>query len=198
MKKLMAAVLAGLMLAGLLSGCASTANDEKVEYRWKMALNSTEGDNAYDTGVLFAQKIKELTDGRVQVDLYGGAQLGTTAEVLEGMYAGVADVMCESIGTLATFTPLANIEAMPYMFSSYDHFMNVWYSDLGQEIKDAVGDDAGLRSIPEAADKMETALFDSVHKRTGKSHQFAHILWKVFLPRRIQILRIVHGKYFLI
>ena len=145
MKKLMAAVLAGLMLAGLLSGCANTANDDEVEYRWKMALNSTEGDNAYDTGVLFAQKIKELTDGRVQVDLYGGAQLGTTAEVLEGMYAGVADVMCESIGTLATFTPLANIEAMPYMFSSYDHFMNVWYSDLGQEIKDAVGDDAGFK-----------------------------------------------------
>ena len=145
MKKLMAAVLAGLMLAGLLSGCANTANDDEVEYRWKMALNSTEGDNAYDTGVLFAQKIKELTDGRVQEDLYGGAQLGTTAEVLEGMYAGVADVMCESIGTLATFTPLANIEAMPYMFSSYDHFMNVWYSDLGQEIKDAVGDDAGFK-----------------------------------------------------
>lgn len=61
------------------------------------------------------------------------------------MYAGVADVMCESIGTLATFTPLANIEAMPYMFSNYDHFMNVWYSDLGQEIKDAVGDDAGFK-----------------------------------------------------
>ena len=163
MKKLMAAVLAGLMLAGLLSGCASTANDEKVEYRWKMALNSTEGDNAYDTGVLFAQKIKELTDGRVQVDLYGGAQLGTTAEVLEGMYAGVADVMCESIGTLATFTPLANIEAMPYMFSSYDHFMNVWYSDLGQEIKDAVGDDAGFKLMganptPVPMNEVYTAL----------------------------------------
>lgn len=145
MKKLLAMALACLMLAGILSGCANAPGDEKVEYRWKMALNSTEGDNAYDTGVLFAQKIKELTDGRVQVDLYGGAQLGTTAEVLEGMYAGVADVMCESIGTLATFTPLANIEAMPYMFSSYDHFMNVWYSDLGQEIKDAVGDDAGFK-----------------------------------------------------
>ena len=145
MKKLAAMVLACLMLAGVLSGCAGTANNEDVEYRWKMALNSTEGDNAYDTGVLFAQKIKELTNGRVRVDLYGGAQLGTTAEVLEGMYAGVADVMCESIGTLATFTPLANIEAMPYMFSSYDHFMNVWYSELGQEIKDAVGDDAGFK-----------------------------------------------------
>ena len=83
MKKLAAMVLACLMLAGVLSGCAGTANNEDVEYRWKMALNSTEGDNAYDTGVLFAQKIKDLTNGRVRVDLYGGAQLGTTVEVLE-------------------------------------------------------------------------------------------------------------------
>ena len=75
MKKLAAMVLACLMLAGVLSGCAGTANNEDVEYRWKMALNSTEGDNAYDTGVLFAQKIKDLTNGRVRVDLYGGAQL---------------------------------------------------------------------------------------------------------------------------
>ena len=40
----------------------------------------------------------------------------------------------------------------------------------------------------------ELALHFPITKRTGKSHQFAHILWKVFLPRRIQILRIVHGK----
>ena len=73
MKKLTAMILACLMLAGMLSGCASTADDEGVEYHWKMALNSTEGDNAYDTGVLFAQKVKELTNGRVRVELYGGA-----------------------------------------------------------------------------------------------------------------------------
>ena len=34
-----------------------------------------------------------------------------------------------------------------------------------------------------------------ITNRTGKSHQVTHILWKVFLPRRIQILRIVHGEY---
>lgn len=62
-----------------------------------MALNSTEGDNAYDTAAVFKDKIAELTDGRVQVDLYGGAQLGSTTEVLEGMSVGVADIMCESV-----------------------------------------------------------------------------------------------------
>ena len=70
-------VLACLMLAGILSGCASTANDEEVEYRWKMALNSTEGDNAYDTGVLFAQKIKELKKMAYEPKM---PQLGLTME----------------------------------------------------------------------------------------------------------------------
>ena len=58
---------------------------------------------------------------------------------------GVADVMVESVGTLATFTPLANFEAMPYLFNSYDHFMEVWYGDLGEEIKTAVGEAAGFK-----------------------------------------------------
>ena len=77
MKKLTAMMLACLMLAGILSGCASTANDENVEYRWKMALNSTEGDNAYDTGVLFAQKIKELKKMAYEPKM---PQLGLTME----------------------------------------------------------------------------------------------------------------------
>ncbi|MBQ8390410.1 MAG: TRAP transporter substrate-binding protein DctP, partial [Oscillibacter sp.] len=158
-KKVLATLMAAIMLMGLLAGCgakeepaasagsagAGSAAAAAPTYEWKMALNSTEGDNAYDTGALFAQKVEELTGGQVKVTLYGGASLGSTAEVLEGMSVGVADVMVESVGTLATFTPLANIEAMPYMFNSYDHFMEVWYSDLGEEIKTAVGDAAGFK-----------------------------------------------------
>ena len=151
---LMASVLALSMLAGCggdkatpaASGAAPSASGASApEYEWKMALNSTAGDNAYDTGALFAEKVEELTGGRVKVTLYGGASLGSTSEVLEGMSVGVANVMVESVGTLAPFTPLANIEAMPYMFNSYDHFMKVWYSDLGEEIKTTVGDAAGFK-----------------------------------------------------
>ena len=158
-KKILASVLAALAVAGALTACGgssstpaapSTSGDgdsSSPEYVWKMALNSTEGDNAYDTAAVFKDKIAELTDGRVQVDLYGGAQLGSTTEVLEGMSVGVADIMCESVGTLAPFTPLANIDIMPYMYTGYDHFMNVWNSDLGDEIKEAVGEAAGYKLL---------------------------------------------------
>lgn len=157
-KKILALTLALIMTMTLLTACggsksSTTANSGTnsgdsaagATYEWKLALNSTEGDNAYDTGALFAQKVEELTGGKVKVTLYGGASLGSTSEVLEGMSVGVADVLVESVGTLATFTPLANIEAMPYMFNSYDHFMEVWYSDLGEEIKTTVGDAAGFK-----------------------------------------------------
>lgn len=157
-KKILALTLALIMTMTLLTACggsksSTTANSGTTSgdsaagatYEWKLALNSTEGDNAYDTGALFAQKVEELTGGKVKVTLYGGASLGSTSEVLEGMSVGVADVLVESVGTLATFTPLANIEAMPYMFNSYDHFMEVWYSDLGEEIKTTVGDAAGFK-----------------------------------------------------
>lgn len=156
-KRLFASLMAVALAVGSLSGCGGSSDSssngggneqagaEGDTYSWKMALNSTAGDNAYDTAAVFAEKVDELTNGRVKVELYGGASLGSTSEVLEGLSYGVADIICESVGTLATFTPLANIDAMPYVYSGYDHFMKVWYSDLGQEMKDTIGEASGFK-----------------------------------------------------
>lgn len=150
-KRFFATVISLTMVTGLFSGCGGGAtapvegDSAAAGYHWKMALNSTGGDNAYDTAEIFAQKVNELTDGAVVVELYGGASLGSTSEVLEGLSYGVADVICESVGTLAPFSPLANIDAMPYLFEDYDHFMKVWYSELGDEMKQTIGDAAGFK-----------------------------------------------------
>ena len=122
MKKFFTMAMAMTLTMGMLSGCGGAKDggdgaDGAASYTWKMALNSTEGDNAYDTGAAFKEKIEELTNGQVTVELYGGASLGSTSEVLEGMSYGVADVMVESVGTLATFTPVANIEAAPFLIN---------------------------------------------------------------------------------
>ncbi len=146
MRRFLACVLAVLMVVAVLYSFNSVPSvDKSVEYTWKMAVNSTAGDNAYDTAAAFADKIAELSNGRVKVVLYGGASLGSTVEVLEGMFAGVADIMCESVGTLAPLTPLANIDAMPYLYSGYDHFMKVWNSELGDEMRDVIGKSGGFK-----------------------------------------------------
>lgn len=171
MKKFLAMTMAAVLAMGTLTACGgsdtpdSSDAAEGATYTWKMALNSTEGDNAYDTGAAFKEKVEELTNGQVTVELYGGASLGSTSEVLEGMGLGVADVMVESVGTLATFTDIANIEAAPFLINDYDHFQAVWQGEVGQELKDAVGEAAGFKlmggtyrgpRIVTATEKMET------------------------------------------
>lgn len=75
-KKILAIAMTAIVAALGLTGCNNGMgiNDDGT-YTWKMALNSTEGDNAYDTGAAFAKKIEELTDGRVEVVLYGGGSM---------------------------------------------------------------------------------------------------------------------------
>lgn len=130
----------------LCSGC-SNAQKDTAQYHWKMALNSSAGDAAYDGAAFFEKKIEEITNGKVEVTLYGGASLGSTSEILECMPIGVADIMCESVGTLATFTDLANVDALPYLYSGYDHFINVWNSELGDEIKETIGQETNFKLL---------------------------------------------------
>lgn len=153
-KKILAVLMVGVMAAmTLMTGCSasSSAGAEQVtsrtKYVWKMALNSTAGDNAYDMAKLFADRIYKQTNGKIVVQLYGGASLGSTTEILDGMKVGVADIMCESVGTLAPYTPLANIDAMPYAYSGYNHFMKVWNSKLGDEMRETIGKAAGFKLI---------------------------------------------------
>ena len=144
-------VLALVMMFTLLTGCGGGGGDSGgdgtgAEYTWRMALNgSAPGELGYDMATFFKEKVEELTSGRVSIEFYGGNSLGSTTEVLEGMAAGVADITCESVGTLAPFTNLANIDIMPYIYNGYDHFQAVWGGELGQEILDTVGNDSGFK-----------------------------------------------------
>ena len=152
-KKTLAMVLALVMMFTLLTGCGGGGGDSGgdgtgAEYTWRMALNgSAPGELGYDMATFFKEKVEELTSGRVSIEFYGGNSLGSTTEVLEGMAAGVADITCESVGTLAPFTNLANIDIMPYIYNGYDHFQAVWGGELGQEILDTVGNDSGFKLI---------------------------------------------------
>ena len=51
-KGLIIAVTTMTLAVGCFSGCSS-ATDDTAEYHWKMALNSSAGDAAYDCAVFF-------------------------------------------------------------------------------------------------------------------------------------------------
>ena len=166
MKKALSAVLAASMVFSLAacggkeeaaapSTSAPAATDAPAadtpaepEYVMKLANPNPVGDVKDLASIRFSELAAEYTDGRVQIDVYSGGQLGDARETLEGLKIGTNEIVCESIGTLDPFTKLANFDAVPYMYRDYEHYRAAFLEgELGEEVKEAVGQDGGFKIL---------------------------------------------------
>lgn len=150
MKKFLAMILALVMVLSLVAcGNKSSSNergdvsgDETYVLKMHMSVGST--DPVYKSAEKFAELVTEKTDGKVTFELYPSSSLGVTQDCLEGLSTRACDVVYDSMSNLSTWTEKANIEACPYMYDGVDHFRAVWEGDVGEKIRQEVGDDAGL------------------------------------------------------
>lgn len=157
-KKVVSIVLCAIMCLSLLAGCGSsssaaattsaaasdTAAASDKTYTMKMHLSIGETDPVYKSAELFAKTVNEKTNGNITVELYPSSSLGNTADCLEGLSMGICNIVYEAVANLASISPLANIDAAPYMYSSVDHWRAVWEGEVGQKILKDMGDESNM------------------------------------------------------
>lgn len=147
-KKILALLLCAAMSVSLLTACGSDGGSSDGEsgqtYTMKMHLSIGETDPVYKSAEVFAQTVNEKSNGAITVELYPSSSLGNTADCLEGLSLGICNIVYESIGNLASLSPLANIEAAPYLYSGVDHWRAVWEGEVGQDIMNQMGEDCGM------------------------------------------------------
>lgn len=151
MKKLLSLIMALSMITALLVGCGTKnadvqqGDDAEQTYTLKVHLSAPQSDPMYKACEEFKRIIEEKTNGNVTLELYPSSSLGVTQDCLEGLSMRACDVVFESLSNLSTWTELANIEAVPYMYSGVEHFNAVWKGDVGKKIFDDVGAATGLK-----------------------------------------------------
>ncbi len=155
-KKMLSLVMALTMMAALLAGCGgdkaqqsgstggNDAGSSAEKYTLKMHLSVGTTDPVYSAGEKFAQMVNEATDGNVTVELYASSSLGNSADCLEGLSMRACDIVFDSMSNMASLSELANVDAAPYMYSSVDHFRNVWQGEVGETIRQAVSEETGM------------------------------------------------------
>ena len=130
-RKILIAALAALLALTLLSGCDSAARDR---YTLCIGHSDTKTNLLHISLEHFAEAVRERTNGRVEVVLFAGEQLGTNAEMLRMVEMGKLDAMMLPAGQQAALCPKFKVLGLPFLFSDYRHVYQTLDGPIGEEL----------------------------------------------------------------
>jgi tripartite ATP-independent transporter DctP family solute receptor len=140
--------VAAMVMTGCAADQAAPTEDAAIE---AMTLNLG---HAYAVDSLqnraaeqLAERVEELSDGAMTINVFPSAQLGSWEEMQEGLEIGSVNIVIESLGSLERYTDLAAIEGLPFLYEDADHFFEVWDGEMADEILDAVAEESGFRLV---------------------------------------------------
>ena len=124
-------MLAGMAAGGaLLSGCGRRLGPG-------LLTSVDTHPNGYPTveGVRrFGDLLRERTDGRLDLRIYAGGQLGNERDTLEITTFGGIDFNRVNLAPLNSIEPLTVVAALPFIFETTEHMRSVVDGEIGDEI----------------------------------------------------------------
>jgi TRAP-type transport system periplasmic protein len=140
-----ATTLKTLLLSGIAT-VAISASAFAADMTLKLGHPANEQNTWHLASVKFAEELKALTDGRIEVEVYPNETLGKEMDVINGMQLGTADMTITG-ESLQNWAPMAALLAVPYAYKSLEDMDAVASGDLGDRIKAQIIEKAGIRPI---------------------------------------------------
>lgn len=144
------------LAAGLLSLTALSANAQTLRL-------STQGNAPHpwlDAAETLKSEVETATDGRIQIEIFGGGTLGRDATALDEMRLGTIDLLIGGTQEATPFFPEFQLFSISYLFPSLDVFRKAMapegdvvsyfdrvYDDSGNGLKLLALTGGGVRSL---------------------------------------------------
>lgn len=145
MKKSLKALGLG-MLFGVMTTAALAA-----EFDLKMGMVAGTASNEYKAAEFFANKVKEKSNGRIEIALFPNGQLGDDRSMIEQIAGGALDFTFTEIGRFSIFYPEAEVYVLPYMIKDFAHVQRATFdTEFGKNLMTKVHDDLGITILSQA------------------------------------------------
>ena len=119
-------------IALLIAGTSAVAADED-SYTFRLA-NVLASSDVTAFGIdRFAELVAEKSDGRIEIEVFHGGQLGSGVETFEAVMNGHLDFAADSFANLASITPAFEVFHFPFLFESREQMLNALGSERVQE-----------------------------------------------------------------
>lgn len=119
------------MVVLLLASCGQ--EDVKV---LKLAHGLDVNHSVHKAMVQMGQDLKEISGGKMEVQIYPSQQLGTERENLELLQIGSLDMTKVSVGVMENFAPKMKVLGLPFIFRDRQHSFTVLDGPIGQQLLD--------------------------------------------------------------
>lgn len=141
----------GAVAALSLASCSGTADTGASaaggdSYTIKFGNVISAGDTQNQAYDVFAELVKERSDGRITVEVYPDSQLGGEREMVEATQAGDLEMTAPSAGVLANFDDSLQVFDFPFIFEDAETAYEVLDSDIGDEMLAGI-EDSGLVAL---------------------------------------------------
>ncbi|NLK97882.1 MAG: TRAP transporter substrate-binding protein DctP [Epulopiscium sp.] len=133
MKKFLSILLIAMMSVSVLAGCnsGSSAGDSsnKKVYTLKMSTQLNEGSPFVEGFKAWAEAVKERTDGKLIIEVYPSAALGSDEDVIEQALEGVNVAVLTDGGRMANYVSEIGIINAAYIGDNYEEMVKITESD---------------------------------------------------------------------
>lgn len=148
--------IVGTSTVGMLAGCSGGSSDggssdgggsdgggvtERSEEQDTFSLTLAEAANKanahYKGSVLLADKVEEMSDGRIELNVIGSQQAGGPPEITQSVNQGTLDMGLSAVNNLANLTPAWLFVQLPYLWENHDalySFFNDPEVDIVEEV----------------------------------------------------------------
>jgi len=143
MKKLVALSLIGsLLMAFSTTVYAQTGT---VVAKFAHVLADTHAN--HKCYLFFANKVKEMTNGKLIVNIYPSSQLGNEREYVEFLQTGQIEFGRAHTAVLGSFIPQFQVFDIPYIFKDKQQMFKAADGELGQSLLKALADKLQIKGL---------------------------------------------------
>ncbi|MEY4724062.1 MAG: hypothetical protein RL043_211 [Pseudomonadota bacterium] len=117
-----------------LVGIAVLSTSVFAQQKLVLGHGAAPGNPRHEASVFFANKVKEKSAGKIEVQVAPSAQLGDDAAMVTALRSGTLDMSANSQGAVSNVVPEYAAFGMPFLFSSLNAAWKVLDGPLGNEL----------------------------------------------------------------
>lgn len=127
-------LLAAMLSVSALSGCASTAEAKEDVITIRIAHDNNVNTPLHKAFVKFAKLVDEKSDGKMNVVIFPGGQMGSVQDTFEQCRRGDIEMSGSTTSNFTQAIPEFNVWESFYMFDDTNHAKRVFESKAGKKM----------------------------------------------------------------